>query len=376
MARTAKAGSPRAYVLWGQDELRKREALQALIATLVPLEDRELDVEYLDAGNPGTSGDSILHAARDRAMFSERRVVVVLNASRLRSPRHTRTQETLAAGIPTLPDFSTLILVVAADDGEERRARTPFGEKLMAAVKAHGKIEQFAAPKPEELAQLAIREAAAHGKTLHPAAASQLVQRIGPDSLRTLQEVRKLAAYAGERPMISPADVGEMIPAPPDDNIFHLLDATMNGDRRQALEVLGQLRQSGMAVPQILVMLARTLRQVAQAKFLADQRVQPTAEAADLSAELLELLPEDGNLYRSTKDWQRKKLWGQARRVSWDHLHRALDRLAVTDAGTKGWEQGVDDPDLALELFVAHLCAGVQAAPAAPPSRPYGRHPG
>ena len=362
MARASKSGSPRAYLLWGQEEIRKAEALKALIDTLVPPEDRELDVEYLDATGPGVTGESILHAARDRAMFSERRVVVVRNAGRLRGPRHQRTQDALAAGIPLLPDYSTLILLANAEDSEERRSRSPFGEKLMAALKSHGKVEQFAPPKPEELAQLAIREATALGKTLPSPAAAQLAQRVGPDSVRAVQEVRKLAAFVGERSTISAADVAEMIPAPPDDNIFHLLDATMNGDRRGALEVLAQLRQSGMAVPQILVMLARTLRQVAQAKFLADQRIQPGMEIDAVPREVLEALPEDGNLYRSTKEWQRKRLWGQARRVSWDHLHRAIDRLAVTDAGTKGWERGVEDPDLALELFVAHLCNGVQGA--------------
>lgn len=365
MAKTTK--QPRAYLLWGQEEIRKREALKQLIEELVPAEDRDLDVQYLDASNSGLTGDAILNAARDRAMFSERRVVVVLNAGRIRGPRHQRTQELLAQGIPTLPEFATLILMVYAEEADERRGRNPFSEKLMAALKAHGVVKQFAALKPEEMAQLAVSEAAAAGKKLPSPAAAQLALRVGTDSQRLVHEVRKLASYVGERSTISAEDVQQMVPPPPDDNIFHLLEATMKGDRRQALTVLREIRASGTAVPVITVMLARTLRQVTQAKFLQERRVTPSTDPAGIPPEILEALPEEGRMFKgSQSEWLRKRLWEQSRRISWPHLHRALDRLAVMDAGTKGWEQGIEDPDLALEVFVAALCNDVQAEPARP----------
>jgi hypothetical protein len=108
-------------------------------------------------------------------------------------------------------------------------------------------------------------------------------------------------------------------------------------------------------------MLGRTLRLTAQAKLLQDRRILPTATPEEVPPEVLEMLPEDGNLYRATKsDWQRKKIWEQAGRITWDQLHRAIDRLAVMDAGAKGWEFGVEDPELALEVFVASLCDSVR----------------
>lgn len=359
MAKAAK--QPRAYLMWGQEEIRKREALKQLIAELVPAEDRDLDVQYLDASNSGISGDAILNAARDRAMFSERRVVVVLNAGRLRGPRHQRTQEVLAAGLSTLPDFATLIFMVYAEEADERRGRNPFSEKLMAALKSHGVVKQYAALKPDEMAQLAIAEATEAGKKLPAAAAAQLAARIGTDSQRLVHEVRKLVSYIGDRASISAEDVVQMVPPPPDDNIFHLLEATMKGDRRQSLTVLREIRESGTAVPVITVMLARTLRQVTQAKFLQERRVLPNADPAGIPPDVLDALPEDGRMFKGAQsEWLRKRLWEQARRISWPHLHRALDRLAVMDAGTKGWERGIEDPDLALEVFVTALCHDVQ----------------
>lgn len=368
MAAKSSGKTPRAYLLWGQEELRKRETLAELLDGLVPPEDRDLDVQYIDASNTGVNGDAILNAVRDRAMFSERRVVVVLNAGKLRGPRHQKTQETLATGLANLPDYSTLILVAYAEDSEERRGRSPFGEKLMAAFRSHGKSIQFAPLKPDELAELAAREAKTAGKQMTGPSAKLLAERAGPDSQRVLQEVRKLISYVGERASITPQDVDLMIGAPPDDNIFHVLDATMNGDQRRALQLLRELRESGTAVPQIMAMLARTLRNVAQAKALADRKITKRADAADLPPDVAELLPREGSLYKTTRPgYGRDKLWEQAARLTWEQLHRALDRLAVTEAGTKGWEHGAEDPDLALELFVASLCEGVRGAP---PARP------
>jgi len=289
-------------------------------------------------------------------------VVVVSNAGRLRGPRHQRTLDLLTQGIPTLPDFSTLILVAWAEEAGERRGKNPFPEKLMAAIRAAGKAVQFAPLKPEELARLAVTEAEAAGKKMVLAAAAMLAERAGPESYPVVQEARKLAAYVGDRPTITAQDVAVMVAPRPDDNVFHLLDATMSGDRRQALSLLGQLRESGMAVQQIIPMLARTLRQVAQAKYLSDQRIASTADGDQVPPEVRARLPQDGSLYAGGSPWLRKRLWEQARRISWSHLHQALDRLAVTDAGTKGWERGVEDPDLALELFVASLCETMQPA--------------
>ncbi len=356
----------RVYLLHGPEEIRKRQALESLLSNLVPAEDRELDVQYIDVTNANVTGEMILHAARDRAMFSEQRVVVLLNAGRLRAPRHQRTQEVLAEGIGQLPDHGALIFMVYAE--EDDRRKSPFNEKLMAALKACGEIQEFKPLRPDEMAKMAQEEAAAAGKQLTPPAAMMLAQRVAPDSQRMLQEVRKLASFVGDRLVIRPADVEQMVAAPPDDNLFHLLDATMEGNRAHALSLLRQLRESGTAVPQMLPMLGRSLRLVAQAKYLLEQRITSETPEDAVSPEILAELPEEGLIYRITKPgFGREKVWKQARAISWAHLHHALDRLAVTEAGFKGWDRGVEDADLGLELFVVGLCDTVKSQG---PSRP------
>ena len=54
--KTQKA--PRAYLLWGQEELRKRSMLGELLDGLVPPQDRALDVQYIDATNSNVTDQS------------------------------------------------------------------------------------------------------------------------------------------------------------------------------------------------------------------------------------------------------------------------------------------------------------------------------
>jgi DNA polymerase III subunit delta len=352
----SRTGGARVYLLYGPEETQKKRALESLLDDLVPLEDRELDVQQIDATNAGVTGESILHAVRERAMFSERRVVIVWNVNRFRGPRHQRTQETLANGLGGIPEFSTLILYANADDAGGR-ARVPFDEKLMASLKRAGKVQSFSLLKPERMVELAIAEAATCQKRLSPGAASNLAARVGTDSGRLLQEVRKLASYVGERPSIEVADIAEMVPPALDDNIFHLLDATMAGNAQRALAVLRELRAGGQAPQQIIPMIARTLRQIMQARFLIEQRITTFEALQRAPDDVREALPEEGSLLAPTfSQWQWKRLADPARRFDWSRLQYAFDAVVMAEAGWKGWETGIDDADLALEVLVARLC--------------------
>jgi DNA polymerase-3 subunit delta len=254
-----------------------------------------------------------------------------------------------------LPEFATLILVAEAEDSAERARRAPFDEPLMAAMKSHGLVRQFALLKPEEMVQLAVREAASCEKRLPTSVAALLVERTGTDSLRLINEVRKLASYVGDRAGITAQDVDLMLAPPLDNNVWHLLEAAFSGQGNRALGLLRQLIESGTSVHQILPLLARTLRNLAQAKLLDEHGIPAAAERESLSTELLAALPPDGGIYVGSNAWQRGRLWNQAKRFDWSQIHRAIDRLALVEAGLKGWERGIEDEHLALEVFLLEL---------------------
>jgi hypothetical protein len=97
---------------------------------------------------------------------------------------------------------------------------------------------------------------------------------------------------------------------------------------------------------------------------LGERGVSRKADAAQVPEELMAMLPKETSIFKTTKPgYGREKLFQQGAGFTWEQLHRALDRLAVTEAGTKGWEYGAEDQDLALELFVSSLCDAPRGEP-------------
>ncbi|MBI3910053.1 MAG: DNA polymerase III subunit delta [Armatimonadetes bacterium] len=357
------AGGPRAVLLWGAEEEEKRCILARLIEERVAPENRDLDVEYLDATSPGFTADTVIQAARDRAMFSERRVVVVYNAQRFRDRRTQGVQDALATALPRLPDYATVIFVARHVEERDSRPRAPVSPSLIKAIRHCGQEVLCGPARPPDLAQRAQAEARALGKRFLPAALTELIQRAGPGAAGVIQEVHKLVAYAGERVEITADDVRQLLPPRPDDNIFHLLDAAAAGKRVEALALLRQLLAAGEPPSRILFWLRRTLRELLQAKFVQEHGISHVHEADQLPAGVAAALPREGNLYVSARQvWKRKNLWLQAGRFSWEQLRAAFDRLCLAEAGLKGWERGVENPELALEVLVIRLCSGEPAA--------------
>jgi DNA polymerase-3 subunit delta len=348
---------PAIYLLQGQDDRRKRQALQELLDRLVDPAGRDFDLEWLDAD--GATGEDVLAALGSLPMFSERRVVVLQNAGRLRHPRHRGDGERLAAALPKLSDSTCLLLVAWAEAEEDSRRKSVVGEKLEAAIKkAGGEVMNFAPPrKAEEAAPFVVQEARALGKTIAPPVAVLLARRVGLDLDCLAHEVQKLACYAGDRAAITREDVELLTSRAPDDNVFAWMDAVMAGNREVALRRLDDLLESGEAPLKLLAQLTGRVREVWQAKYLLENRVPLTTDASALPAAIRDTLPSENSVLTRVKrqPWAARQLGEDARAFSWSRLRRALPRLAEAEAGIKGWEGGVSDPRLAMELLVVAL---------------------
>src|SRR5437660_816165 len=81
----------------------------------------------------------------------------------------------------------------------------------------------------------------------------------GPELGRALLELDKLISHAGGREEISEEDVALLVPGGLEESIFALLNHVAAGNRRQAIESLRRLLESGEPPARILPMIARTL---------------------------------------------------------------------------------------------------------------------
>jgi len=148
--------------------------------------------------------------------------------------------------------------VVLLAEGAKSRdwERNPVWQRLQRQEEALG----FFRPKEAELYQWLTREAASLGKTLTLAAAQRLVEGVGDNLAELIQELEKLALYAGAEKSLTPNLVNQLATHSRTHNIFALVEALGEPGVHKRLNALGQLLDLGEVPPKILVMLARQLR--------------------------------------------------------------------------------------------------------------------
>ena len=148
--------------------------------------------------------------------------------------------------------------VVLLAEGVKARdwGRNPVWERLQRQEAAL----EFFRPKEAELYQWLTREAGSLGKTLTLAAAQRLVEIVGDNLAELIQEMEKLALYAGAEKSLTPNLVNQLATHSRTANIFALVEALGEPGAHKRLNALGQLLDLGEPPPRILVMLARQLR--------------------------------------------------------------------------------------------------------------------
>lgn len=368
----------RMYLFQGSDDALKREAVARLTTPLLDESMADFDREERDApSSAGASPDfvrQILASAAGMPMMSERRVVVVANVQRLGKEE----QETLAAGLAHLGDRSLLVLIAGAPEYEAGRVkgRSAIGAKLANAVAKTGHVVVCEAPNEGDLSARARAMAIARGKTIEPNALRCVLERAksaaadrggggkGGDLLVLTNELEKLMAYVGDRETITVSDARAVGLTSVDENVFALLDAIGHRDAQRALNLADEMLSAGDkpdgVAARTFVMLARHLRLLWGAKYLAEKRVPADRVPAEvqslLSGEMLGITQRQSYRLRSYQD--------QAKGWTYSDLHNGLVRTLTSDMAMKGIapikeiSAGAPGEDAAsnLRLLVAALC--------------------
>ncbi len=372
----------RVYLFVGSDDALKREALKKLTTPLLDASYADFDREERDipptgAGEPGEAARAILASAGGVPMASERRVVIVTNVQRLGKD----DQELLALGLPKLGDLTCLVLIAGATEYDAGKAKgKSLSIKLTNAIGKNGATVQCDTPGEAGLTARANALLKERGKTIEPAALARIMDRAKATASERggaaktgdvhvlLSELEKLLAYAGDRPKVTLADAEAIGQVSVQENIFALLDAVGHRDPRRALAEADKMLDAGDkpdgVAARTFVMLARHLRQLWGAKYLADQRLNgfnlkggpPPDVAAVLSGEMLGMTQRQSYLLKNLQD--------QARGWTYPALQTGLHRVLASDLAMKGIVSGpalaakapTDDPASNLRLLIVFLC--------------------
>ncbi len=180
------------FFLYGEDEHRKAEAVQALVEAHLDPGTRDFNLDIVEASD--VSVDDLARILATPPMMAERRVVVVKGTEVFAGAARSRD---LILGLVENP-LPDLALILSARIPERSKAK--FYQTL---IKRTQSVE-FASIAPEDVPGWLMEEANARfGATMEPDAARALGQAIGTDLGILSREIEKLAAVAGAESRIT-----------------------------------------------------------------------------------------------------------------------------------------------------------------------------
>jgi DNA polymerase-3 subunit delta len=299
------------YVVVGDDEAEKTGLVAAFGETIDP-ELRAFNVDRLYGGETNVS--AFLDTVRTLPLLAPRRLIVVLQADRLLTPKGEMTAgdlEALERFIQAPEPHATVVFVAAALDG--RRAITKLLYRNVTIVECGGLTDAFEA---EAWVRARLAE---QGMTIDAAAVRSMVKNAGPNVVRLRSEVERVCLYALGRKRITASDVREVGGPAVSLDDWAMVNAMRSGATGQALRELSLLLDAG-TYP--LVILGQ-IRSYVERAHLADR----------------------SNRYQSGR-----------RPMTSDQQKRAFDALLRTDLALK---TSAGDPQILLERLVVDLCEGI-----------------
>ncbi|HVZ20925.1 MAG TPA: DNA polymerase III subunit delta [Vicinamibacterales bacterium] len=228
------------YVLLGEDDAEK-SAVAGEFAALVDEGLAAFNIERLYGGD--TSVDELIQAANTLPMMAPRRVVIVLEAEKLLTPkRESKAAEEEQARLETFladpPRHAAIVFVCGALDQRRRVVKRLLAD---AQVVDCGTIGDRA-----EAERWVKTRAARDGVSLDGSAVAALVERSGLDIVRLRSGLERVALYAMGQKVITAVDVRQAVPAGPEAQAdFGIAKAIWRNDARDALHELGLVLDAG-----------------------------------------------------------------------------------------------------------------------------------
>jgi DNA polymerase-3 subunit delta len=180
-----------------------------------------------------------------------------------------------------------------------------------------------------------MERASQAGGQFEPRAAGLLASLVGDDLRLADQEITKLLTYVNYERPVEEKDVNELTPLLEERNIFELVDALGNRDRKTAIGVFHQLLvdQDQMRIFSMIVRQFRLL-------LLTREIMDHNGKEADI-ARRLKLHP-----------YVARKISNQARSFSQNQLDTIYRLLLEIDSETK---TGVMSVDINVDLLIAEI---------------------
>ncbi len=322
MSPPARQALKPAYLILGDDLPKIENALKRLRARIVEQSGSDLNIEEFEAGVD--SAVQVVNSANTLAFLGGTRLVLVHEAQ-----AWLKADKEIVAAYLKSPAPDACLTLVAG--------KLPASDLLRSAMKEHGEILEYAAPKEGQLPQWLVQEAAARlDMDLGFQEARFLVQRCGDNQQILLREVEKLQAYAGGR-RVTIDDIRVLAIPTVEASIFDLLDSVALGRGSATFTAVDDLLSLGERADVLFARISRYFQNLAKVAAMRDEGMRPEAIQVELKM----------------KPYPVKKLMEQSALLGVDGIARRLAVLADTDGRLKG--MGNLPAEMELQLCLGKL---------------------
>jgi DNA polymerase III subunit delta len=324
------------YVLFGSETHLLERAVKAISdLAFAPGDLRDFNETSFSLNSEGNLRKA-LAAAQQLPMMAKRRVIRITDV-RISATGHrdtvTEADESLISAYLQDPSPASVVIFIA----DELNGVRKMGKLLRDKAPAF----EFTQLLDRELGDWARRTFKDEGVQIDEPAFRLFIERVGPDVRRLTNEVKKLAAAALPKSIISKEVVEELVAYTRELNNFEITRYLVEGRRRQAVSALRKILDDGVEPLQLLGLIAFNYRNLLIVKDLmvrgADRREVTSA---------LKMPPS-----------RHEAFLGAARRVDIKSLTHAVERIAKTDLDIKTSKGGGGPAStrMQLEMLVCEL---------------------
>lgn len=332
---------PTVYILRGDDREQIESRLNDFSARLGEPDMAEMNTSHLEGKS--TSLNDLRSAALAMPFLTERRLVIMEDAIQPFSGRgKEKDREAFLALLESLPPTTALVLVIP---DSKKYSKGSFKWETLKEnhwlIKWAGQhtdqvmILDCALPTDAEMNRWVRAKASELGGSLTPAAVLRLVEYVGNNTQRAVQEITKLLTYVNYARPVDDDDVIRLTAQEQQASIFDMVDAIGDRDGQEAVKTLHILLEDSDPLP-LFGMIVRQFRLLLQAREILDSGGSQTEIAQQLKQH----------------PYVAQKIAGQARHFSLPDLEAIYHQLLKIDVAGKS---GGMDVGLALDILIARL---------------------
>lgn len=274
-----KGNIARVYLFSGEEEYEKQRALRELRAKLLPVGLESLNESVLD----GAGAQEICEICAQFPVMCDKRLVTVRDwAPILNANAKGGKQETdrLLAYIDDPAETCVLVLYLHGELPDKA-----FAQKLS----THGNVTHVVfglmrdAREAEDRFTRALKP---YGKRIAKDAVIRLTEMKGMQLDTLMSELDKLAAYSGDRKMITLQDVTECVTPAAEYRVYRIMDLLVDGSGKEAFMMLDDAIKSGEKHIGLLSVFERQLDNMQQV-----ERARDAGEVKNVTLRDLKMRP-------------------------------------------------------------------------------------